>query len=249
MKKLLTLSILLMAFLLTGFAITFEEFVFYNDFDTGFEVARILNKNVLLIFTSSSCPYCTQLKEEVIASEDVMNFLINNYILIEIRADNDLIAHFDVEGAKFDESGKEYTYQDLFSLFGVRGVPATFFFNRELEFLGGFPGYLPAQDYLKWLKFVETESYKTVEIDDFDIDEHYNGNLIVKAIEETELVKLEQHLSELLTFYTFDKFKETNLISSNPFQYYIIRQSLLNDVKDYLEKLDKKMVYNVYVLE
>ncbi|HPF16087.1 MAG TPA: thioredoxin fold domain-containing protein [Thermotogota bacterium] len=249
MKKLLTVTLLLMAFFLTGLAVTYEEFVFFNDFDTGFEVARILNKNVLLIFTSNSCPYCTKLKDEVLASEDVMNFLINNYILIEIRADNDLIAHFDVENAKFDESGKEYTYQDLFSLFGVRGVPATFFFNRELEFLGGFPGYLPANDYIKWLKYVETESYKSVEINDFEIEEHYNGHLLVKTITEIDLAKLQHHLPGLLTYYNFDVFKETNLIGSNPFQYYIIRQSLLKDVKDYLEKLDKKMVYNVYVLE
>jgi len=242
--------ILLLSFVLTlfGFSISFEDYVFYNDFDTGFEVADILDKNVLLIFTSSSCPYCSQLKD-VIASENVMNFLINNYILIEIRADEDKTAHFDVENARFDKDGKAFSYGELFSLFGVRGVPASHFFNRKQEYLGGLPGYLPKQDFLNWLKFVETESYKEMEIKDFEMDANYNGTLQVKAIQDTDLSKLENYLPELLTYYTYNKFKEMNLITTNPFKYYIIREAKVKDVQKYLENLDKKLIYSVYVLE
>jgi len=248
MKK-FSLVLLTLLIALSGFAVSYDDFVFFNDFDTGFEVAQILEKNVLLIFTSNSCPYCTQLKNDVIASEEVMNFLINNYILIELRADDDLKGHFDVENAKFDKNGKEFTYQELFYLFDVRGVPATFFFNRDLEFLGGFPGYLPADDYLTWLKYVETESYKKGDINTFKIEDNYNGNLHVKSIKEAELTKIESHLPKLITYYTFDKFKELNLITTNPFKYYVIREAAMNDVQKYLNGLDKKLLYNVYVLE
>lgn len=248
MKKLsLTLMVLLIA--LSGFAVTFEDFVFFNDFDTGFEVAQILNKNVLLIFTSTSCPYCTQLKQDVIASEEVMNFLINNYILIELHANDEQKGHFNVEDAKYDPNGKEFTYQELFYLFDVRGVPATYFFNRELEFLGGFPGYLPASDYLNWLKYVETESYKKGDINSFEIEDHYNGKLNIETMKEKDLNKIETHLPELLTYFSFDKFKEMNLISVDPFKYYIIRGAAINDVEKHLNGLDKKLLYNVYVLE
>ena len=248
MKK-LVLFLLAFLIVITGLAASFDDFVFFNDFDTGFEVAKILDKNVLLIFTSNNCPYCTQLKHDVIASEEVMNFLINNYILIELRADDDLKGHFDVENAKYDKNGKEFTYQELFYLFDVRGVPATFFFNKELEFLGGFPGYLPADDYLNWLKYVETESYKNGDINTFEVQDNYNGNLLIKSIKEEELNKIESYLPELLTYFTFDKFKEMNLITINPFKYYIIREAALNDVQKHLDGLDKKLLYNVYVLE
>jgi thioredoxin-related protein len=248
MKK---LSLVLLSFLiaLSSFAVSFEDFVFFNDFDTGFEVAKILDKNVLLIFTSNSCPYCTQLKQDVIASEEVMNFLINNYILIELHANNDQKGHFDVENAKFDINGKAFTYQELFYLFDVRGVPATYFFNKDLEFLGGFPGYLPADDYLNWLKYVETESYKEGDINTFEIEPSYNGNLQIKALKEKDLNKIETYLPDLLTYFSFDKFREMNLISIDPFKYYIIRGAAVPDVEKYLNGIDKKLLYNVYVLE
>jgi len=248
MKKLL-FFIILTVFSISIFSISYEEFVFFNDFDTGFEVAEILDKNVLLIFTSTSCPYCTQLKEDVIASEEVMNFLINNYILIELRSEEDKIGHFDVENAQFDKKGKEFTYQELYYLFDVRGVPATYFFNKELEFLGGFPGYLPATDYLKWLRYVETESYKKGDINAFEVEDNYNGNLQINTINEKELNKIEANLPELLTYFTFDRFKELNLITIDPFKYYIIRETELNQVQKYIDGLDKKLLYNVYVLE
>lgn len=249
MKK--QMVILLVSLLLTlfGFSINFEDFVFYNDFDTGFEVAKILDKNVLIIFTSSSCPYCSQLKEDVIASEEVMTFLINNYILIEIRADDKRKGHFNVENARFDKEGKEFTYQELFYLFDVRGVPASYFFNRDLEFLGGLPGYLPASDYIKWLKYVETESYKNGDINTYEMDNNYKGTLQVKTMKESELNIIEKHLPELLTFYSYEKFKEMNLITMNPFKYYIISEGNIKDVQNYLDELDKKLLYNVYVLE
>lgn len=236
-------------FSLFTFSVSYDEFVFFNDFDTGFEVANILDKNVLLIFTSTNCPYCTQLKEDVIASEEVMNFLINNYILIEMHADSDKTGHFDVENAKFDLNGKKFTYQELFYLFDVKGVPATYFFNKDLEFLGGFPGYLPITDYLTWLKYVETESYKKGDISTFDVEENYNGNLQIKQLKEKDLQKIEANLPDLLSYYSFGKFKEMNLITINPFRYYIISDASVNKVQKYLDGLDKKLLYNIYVLE
>lgn len=249
MKKKAVILFLTLSVVLIGFSVSFDEFVFYNDFDMGFEVAEILDKNVLIIFTSSSCPYCTQLKEDVIGTEDIMNFLINNYVLIELRADDDKKGHFDVENAKFDKDGKEFSYQELFYLFDVRGVPATYFFDRDLVFLGGFPGYLPAPDYLNWLKFVETESYKKGDINEFEIESNYNGNLKVKTITEKELMTIEQNLPSLLHYFTFENFRKKNLITIDPFKYYVIRDGSLKDVQKYLDELDKKSLYNVYVLD
>ncbi len=236
-------------FSVSSFAVSADDFIIYNDFDTGFELAEILDKNVLLVFTSSSCPYCTMLIEDVINSREVLNFLRANYIVIEIRADDSKIGHFDVENTRFDINGKEFNYEEFFHLFGVRGVPATIFFNRELEFLGGFPGFLPATDYLKWLKYVETKSYEKGDIDSFENDAMYNGKLRVKAISENELSEVEEHLSPLLSYFTYSKFRETNLITIDPFMYYVVRESNIKQVEDYLAGLDKKTIYSVYVVE
>jgi hypothetical protein len=40
-----------------------------------------------------------------------------------------------------------------------------------------------------------------------------------------------------------------NLISIDPFKYYIIRGAAVPDVEKYLNGIDKKLLYNVYVLE
>jgi thioredoxin-related protein len=249
MRKNFLFAVVLIILSLSSFAVPVDQFLIYNDFDKGFQLAQALNKNVIILFSSSNCIYCRQLKEEVLPSDDVSNFIINNYIIIELRADTDKTGNFDVENAAYDSEGKEYTYDELFQLFGIRGVPATSFFNTSQEYLGTLPGFYPKEDYLKWLKFIQQKAYENGDIDSFDISKKpVDEGVNIQVIDSETLNKMQIAFPELLSYWSFEKFRDLNFISIDLNKMYIVRDTDKNTVSSFINGLDKKIIQNIYVV-
>lgn len=136
---LLALSLLIFALFTTlhGY-----EFV-YTDLATAHRLSKIESKLLVINFSSPSCYYCKLFEKEVLTNQSVQEFLRGNYIFIKIEPSN----------YKTSFLGKTYTNNELFSAFGVRGTP-TFVFLKDDSIVTQVPGYMPANDYLKALKFL-----------------------------------------------------------------------------------------------
>lgn len=107
-----------------------------RDFETAIKLARIEHKKIILIFEMRTCGYCKMLNETTLRDENVESFLEANYITVIVNA---------------DENPK------IFSEFGVRATPTMWFFefkDGKLQAITYVPGYLPADLFLKVLKYV-----------------------------------------------------------------------------------------------
>jgi len=133
---------------ITTYAYEYE----FRDLGTAHKVANIEGKMVLIAFTSESCYYCKLFNKEVLTNKQIQDFLRGNYIFVRIEPGN----------YKTTFLGKTYTNTELFGAFGVRGTP-TFVFLKDKTQITQVPGYMPADDFLKALRFlvkVVEENYK-----------------------------------------------------------------------------------------
>ncbi|MFN6991370.1 MAG: thioredoxin family protein [Fervidobacterium sp.] len=136
---LLALSLLSTALFTTLYG---YEFV-YTDLAIAHKLSKIESKLLVINFSSPSCYYCRLFEKEVLTNQSIQEFLRGNYIFVKIEPSN----------YKTSFLGKTYTNNELFSVFGVRGTP-TFVFLKDNSIVTQIPGYMPANDYLKALKFL-----------------------------------------------------------------------------------------------
>jgi thioredoxin-related protein len=185
----------------------------------------------------------------VLPSDEVSTFIINHYILIELQANSDKTGKFDVDKAAYDPNGTEFTYEQLFQLFGVRGVPATAFFNENQEYLGKLPGFYKEADYLKWLKFIQQKAYENGDISSFDPTGCcLNDEVTITEINTKTLSDMQKTFPELLSYWSFEKFKTLNFISLDLNKMYIVNDTDKKRVTVFVNGLDRKNIQNIYVV-
>ena len=66
-----------------------------------------------------------------------------------------------------DFDGKKFSQREFGQALGINGYPATAFFNEKNELLTVIPGYIPAADFLRILKFFGSDAYKTTKWEDY----------------------------------------------------------------------------------
>jgi len=104
------------------------------------------------MFSAQSCYYCKLFDKDTLTDKNVQDFMRANYVFVRLEESN----------SKTTFMGKTYTNSQLFSLFGIRGTP-TFIFLSGDSMVTQVPGYMPATDFLKALKYlvrVVEENYK-----------------------------------------------------------------------------------------
>lgn len=140
-------SILFFAFivLLSCNAVSSES-IRWHSYDEGVALAKNTGKKVFLYFYTDQCGYCDKMKSKTFSNSTVASYLNENFIPVKVNA------------AKERNLSKEYN---------VRGVPATWFIAENEEKIRNRPGFLPPDQLLAQLKYVATDSYKTIKFDDF----------------------------------------------------------------------------------
>lgn len=121
------------------FAYDFE----LKDLGVAHKLSTIEGKMLLVVFSSPSCYYCKLFDKDVLTDKNVQEFMRGNYIFVRIEPGS----------YKTTFLGKSYTNDQLFGAFGVRGTP-TFVFLKDKSQITQVPGYMPASDFLKALRFL-----------------------------------------------------------------------------------------------
>ena len=124
----------------------------FRDLGTAQKVAAIEKKMTIVMFSAQSCYYCKLFDKDTLTDKNVQDFMRANYVFVRLEESN----------YKTTFMGKTYTNSQLFSLFGIRGTP-TFIFLSGDSMVTQVPGYMPASDFLKALKYlvrVVEENYK-----------------------------------------------------------------------------------------
>lgn len=116
------------------------------DYAEGRQRSEAENKKVFLIFEADWCRYCLQMEKETFQDPTVIAYVNRNFVPIRVDSDRQ---------------------QDIASEYGVRGLPSTWFIAADGNRIGNRPGYIAADELLRILKYIGSDSYLTMSFKDF----------------------------------------------------------------------------------
>ncbi len=145
-----------------------------KDLGTASRLSKIQDKLLLINFSSPSCYYCQKFEKEVLPDEEVQKVLRGGYIYVKIEP----------TAQRTTFMGKSYSNNELFSAFGVRGTP-TFVFLYKDKVITQVPGFMPASDYLKALRYLLRYVYDNIK-ESFEVyskrkDDYYGKTMVVNV--------------------------------------------------------------------
>ena len=116
------------------------------SFDNGVAMGEKQKKKVFVTFMANWCGYCKKMDREAFSNTEVINYINANFVPIKVDTD------------KEKALGMKY---------GVQGLPTHMFLSETGESLGTLPGYIETDKFLVVLKYIATDSYKTMKLQDF----------------------------------------------------------------------------------
>ena len=113
----------------------------WYGYDEGMALGKKEGKKILLHFYADWCHYCKKMDSETFSKRDVADYMNRNFIPIRLNSDTET------------RLAQEYR---------VSGLPTTWFMDKDGERIQSLPGYLPREMFLAFLKYIHTDSYKTM---------------------------------------------------------------------------------------
>ena len=113
----------------------------WMSYDEGRERGEAENKKVFLVFNADWCRYCLQMEKETFQNPTVIAYVNRNFVPIRVNSDRD------------EKIAAEYS---------VRGLPSTWFISETGDRIGNRPGYIPTEEMLSILKYIGSDSYRTM---------------------------------------------------------------------------------------
>lgn len=104
------------------------------------------NKKVFLVFNADWCRYCLQMEKETFRNPTVIAYVNRNFIPISVNSDRE---------------------QDIAAKYSVRGLPSTWFISEKGDNIGNRPGYIAADEMLRILKYIGSDSYLSMSFQAF----------------------------------------------------------------------------------
>ncbi len=209
-RKPLLIGMIVMTFFVAVQAVYSNTTILNNQFDLAFEAARIMNKGVIVVFSSRNCFYCSLLINETFQDPEVMMIHGREFVVVEIYADRTLRGRLDIETGRYDSDAPFYTYEELFGIFGIRGTPASVFFNRDLGYVGSIPGYIPAEHWVPVIKYLAQELYlHGIQFDAYNsAQDSFSGRTEVIPVSREDLILLQKAYANLAVIEEISRWKE-----------------------------------------
>jgi len=102
-KKLLILLLLGLLTIGLGTGARSNEIAENYGFEKGLRLARILDRQFVFSFVSSSCPHCQDFKDNILSNQTVKNILEEHFVLSLVS----IVSEFEIE---LPEKGKSQTW-------------------------------------------------------------------------------------------------------------------------------------------
>ncbi|GAB6904868.1 conserved exported hypothetical protein [Desulfosarcina cetonica] len=134
----LVLAIAWMAGPATTMAAQHSDGIQWLTYDEGLRRGEQENKKLFLVFNADWCRYCHQMETETFQNPTVIAYVNRNFIPVSVNSDRQ---------------------HDIAQKYGVQGLPSTWFIAENGQRIGSRPGYIPADEMLKILKYIGSDSY------------------------------------------------------------------------------------------
>ena len=118
----------------------------WQNYEDGMAQGKSAKKKIVINFYADWCHYCKEMEKRTFKDKSVISYLNKNFISIKVNSD---------KNRKIAQS------------YSIRGLPSTWFITETGENIGNRPGYMSPKDMLNVLKYIYTDSYKTMKFSEF----------------------------------------------------------------------------------
>jgi thioredoxin-related protein len=118
----------------------------WHSYKEGVALGQNQNKKVFVNFFADWCAYCRQMDKETFNDSAVGAYLNKNFIAVKVDADKET---------------------QLATDYNVQGLPVSTFIAEDGEFIGSQPGYIAPGQMIPLLKYIHSDSYKTMSFKNF----------------------------------------------------------------------------------
>ncbi|OIP31839.1 MAG: hypothetical protein COW04_13195 [Deltaproteobacteria bacterium CG12_big_fil_rev_8_21_14_0_65_43_10] len=116
------------------------------DYEEGKKRASLEKKPIMINFHATWCAACKEMEKDTLSNPLVKNYLKKNFISIRVDLDR----------------GK-----NLSSKYRIRGIPTTWFLEHKGTPITHLIGYIPPEQFIDALKYIEGKYYKNRTFQDF----------------------------------------------------------------------------------
>ncbi|GBC63420.1 thioredoxin family protein [Desulfonema ishimotonii] len=115
-------------------------------YQEGIDRGKHEKKKVFINFYADWCRYCKVMEQKTFKDDGVIAYLNDNFISVRVNSDKN---------------------KKLAADYNITGLPLSWFVSEAGENIGSQPGYIPPNMLLPLLKYIHTDSYKTMNFKKF----------------------------------------------------------------------------------
>lgn len=104
------------------------------------------DRKFFIYFSSKRCGYCRMLEKKSFTNPTIVDYINKHFNPIHVDSDQE---------------------SALAMRFGIQGVPDLRFLTPKNEPIARLPGYVPPDTLLNLLQYIQTDSYKTMALNEF----------------------------------------------------------------------------------
>lgn len=123
-----------------------SELIKWHSFDAAQQQENADKRKFIVYFHADWCAYCQKLETNTFSNKEIADYINTNFVPVKV------------------DTMKE---SQTAARFGVRGLPDIRFLTPEGDGIAKIPGYVGIKQLLTLLKFINTDSYKTMSIKEF----------------------------------------------------------------------------------
>ncbi len=131
----------------------------------------------LIIFESSACKYCDQLKDDILASKILKTRLANDFSTYTLSTDQNKMHLLDHQGETSQVDTKT-----LMDIYGVQATPTLIFTDKHTQSIFIVPGYMGPKQFEATLEFIDSKRWEGVNRKTGDIYKELKQFYIEKGI-------------------------------------------------------------------
>jgi thioredoxin-related protein len=145
--------------LIAFFALSFSVFAKNINIDNIVTQAKKENKHLFILLHKKDCGYCESMITFTLDDDKVKDLIKKKFIYIDINiSDDDIVTYEDFKGSGHD-----------FAIYvGYNFYPSSLFIGDHEEIAYAVAGYQEEKRFLNILKYVDTASYKTMNLEEFE---------------------------------------------------------------------------------
>ena len=129
------------------------------DIDKLSQQAKQEHKYLLLFFHKFGCGFCEKMKDVTLDDDNVEKMIEKYFIFVDIGIDDEgQVKHKNFKGTK----------HDYVKSLEISFYPTVGFVDGNNSIVYGVIGYRGAESFLKALQYIETESYKLMDLEAFE---------------------------------------------------------------------------------